>query len=1063
MTGETDTQLGGGYTYQWESAILLALNYFFEPVPYEATLYDLVTRFLGQVAEIKLEEGERGAGTGGAESELEGEDRAQHVELEDINLINGPKRVLIQVKTKQAEGERWTPSDPLLLKALYRFYDNHLSGECGARTRYVFLTNGSFNPDLVEIKAAIARGAVDRCPEADTLRDHLDRYARGKGKPPVDLGRFREMIARTALVKYLDLDAVTPNVQAKLQGYGRSDWRQAYAVLFAHFAKQSTRRGGGAVTRDSILEVLGPRPGTLRDQEIAYLDRLLDEYRLWREHYTPLAGVAEVRAAGGGGLEADRLMPLFPPEFVRLGGPEPGGEVRRERVSDLREAIDQHRRIILLGDPGSGKTTTLKLLVHECAQRAVQDPKAPLPVLVSLGAYTDDRPLEAHVADQLGALGQYAYAHGASERLCILLDGLNEMPRSGYAARVGRIQSALTHYSASQLVVTCRALDYDVELAGVQRVEISPLDPTRVRALLHSYLGEERGEYLFWELCGGDEARALWQTWQDAGGAWEQFWTPGEMPKDVYAKTTGAQDRLWERLTRMPPDLLTLAGNPYMLAMLVRVYQRRRVLPQNRGRLFEDFVGTLLDREEGRAEGNWIAAETQKTGLAALAYAMQREGGRGTSVKREWALAQLCEAAPGCDPERLLYLASSATLLDTDGATVRFYHQLLQEYFAAREVEERAAGEAPPSAYWPSGEWWEPSGWEETFILAAGISRDPAALLERLARAHPVLAGRCVLESGVEAAPEARERIVQRLVGVLADASLPASARVQAGDDLARLGDPRPGVGLRRDSVPDIAWCEAPAGPFTMGSGDVDEMAYTREKPQHDADLPAFRIAKYPVTVAQYDAFVRDGGYSDTWRACWTEAGWAWKGDRTAPDRYGGPFDLPNHPVVMVSWYEAIAFCRWLTVRLRDAGELAADEVVTLPREAQWEKAARGTDGRIYPWGDAFDAGKANTAETGIGSTSAVGCFPAGVSPCGSLDMAGNVWEWCRTAWQGSYEAYVDDSVSVGDLAGDAPRVLRGGAFYLDRDSARCTCRSGFGPDFRLWYVGFRVVVSLIS
>jgi hypothetical protein len=110
---ETDLQLGGGYTYQWECAILLALNYFFEPVRYNPTLFDLVNGFLGQVAEIHLE----------------GEDRESGIDLEDINLVNGDRRILIQVKTKQAEGERWTPTDPLLLKALYRFYDSRFFAE----------------------------------------------------------------------------------------------------------------------------------------------------------------------------------------------------------------------------------------------------------------------------------------------------------------------------------------------------------------------------------------------------------------------------------------------------------------------------------------------------------------------------------------------------------------------------------------------------------------------------------------------------------------------------------------------------------------------------------------------------------------------------------------------------------------------------------------------------------------------------------------------------------------------------------------------------------------------
>jgi len=239
---ETDLQVGGGYIYQWRCAILLALNYFFEPVRYNPTLFDLVNDFLGQVAEIHLE----------------GEDRESGVDLEDINLVNGDRRILIQVKTKQAEGERWTPTDPLLLKALYRFYDSRFCTEQPEDTRFVFLTNRPFNRTLVRVKSAIKKGTVAQCAEADKLCQYLDRYARREKGKSIDADRFREMLARTVLVEYLGVDEVKANVQAKLQAHGRRDWEQAYDRLYEHFSDQSTRIGGGTVTRASVIEVLGP-------------------------------------------------------------------------------------------------------------------------------------------------------------------------------------------------------------------------------------------------------------------------------------------------------------------------------------------------------------------------------------------------------------------------------------------------------------------------------------------------------------------------------------------------------------------------------------------------------------------------------------------------------------------------------------------------------------------------------------------------------------------------------------------------------------------------------------
>jgi formylglycine-generating enzyme required for sulfatase activity len=340
------------------------------------------------------------------------------------------------------------------------------------------------------------------------------------------------------------------------------------------------------------------------------------------------------------------------------------------------------------------------------------------------------------------------------------------------------------------------------------------------------------------------------------------------------------------------------------------------------------------------------------------------------------------------------------------------------------------------------------------------------------------------------------ETLRPRLLGVLAthvvDGGLPAVERAEAGRALAKLGDPRPEA-LHCDRMP---FCYVPEGEFQMGSDPKrDPALFDDEKPAHQLKLRAFWIARWPVSQAQYSEFVQDGGYADkrNWEiairhGCW-ENGQVIRYTETESQqhKFGGAFDLENHPVVGVCWYEALAFTRWLERRWKEAGLLPASGVVRLPSEAQWEKAARGgwrvplqpipggpalgwqvdektlawreNDAqRVYPWGNTFEPDKANTSESGIRSTSALGAFPGGRSPYGVEELSGNVWEWC-TSLDKEYPYRADDGREV--LDDTAPRVVRGGAWYFDEGNARCASRNGGGPDYGFDYLGFRVVVSL--
>jgi formylglycine-generating enzyme required for sulfatase activity len=330
-----------------------------------------------------------------------------------------------------------------------------------------------------------------------------------------------------------------------------------------------------------------------------------------------------------------------------------------------------------------------------------------------------------------------------------------------------------------------------------------------------------------------------------------------------------------------------------------------------------------------------------------------------------------------------------------------------------------------------------------------------------------VLAGEQLLEIGLAAVGVSeghrviRRRVAGWLEALLNQGALPVAERDQAGGVLARLGDQRKGVGLK-NGLPDVDWIEILPGPFRMDN-DKGQTPYEQETPQFACDVirQPYGISRYSITVAQYQAFVDAGGYGE--ERFWTKAGWQWRQSKriAGPEDYDPVFQTPNHPRVGVSWYEALAFCRWLSERL--------DRVVTLPSEPEWERAARHTDGRKFPWGDQeLDIGqRCNILETGLGRTSAVGMFPSGLAKSRAADMAGNVWEWTRSLWgedwgksSSNYPYVLDAKRENPDAPGKILRVLRGGSWLFPADYARCACRLRGVPDGRSGRFGFRVVAS---
>ena len=259
-----------------------------------------------------------------------------------------------------------------------------------------------------------------------------------------------------------------------------------------------------------------------------------------------------------------------------------------------------------------------------------------------------------------------------------------------------------------------------------------------------------------------------------------------------------------------------------------------------------------------------------------------------------------------------------------------------------------------------------------------------------------------------------------------------------------------PGQRADLGNLPDdplLGFVEIPPGPFLMGSDPgIDALAYDVERwsaaqPQGVVDVPAFLIGGTEVTVAQFAAFVEGTAHEVDARAL------------AAP---------PLHPVSFVSWPDALAYCRWLEALLRESpatppevrSRLAEGWRVTLPSEAQWEKAARGDDGRIFPWGNEVRADRANfgtDAPTPVGEVDCPECAH------GLDDMSGNVWEWTRSPWQPYPYDEADDREG---LEGEALWVMRGGSFADAVRDVRAAIRGAAGPDVRREFIGFRVVIA---
>jgi formylglycine-generating enzyme required for sulfatase activity len=727
-------------------------------------------------------------------------------------------------------------------------------------------------------------------------------------------------------------------------------------------------------------------------------------------------------------------------------------------------------RVVVVGDPDSGKTTFLRRVAHTLCQTHLSEVPnaaetrlgirdAPLPILVRLAGLAEyiarsreiksiSHPttwesaawlphyLAAESRDEQWGLDDAYFRAQLEGGAYLLLDGLDEAPnRPTRKLLVQMAERVAAVYKSCRLIVTTRPPTYTGEavLPSFMHVHIEPLDDDAIRTFLEH---------------------------------WCQALFP-DSPTEVASHLGDLIKALHSR-----PEIRRLARNPVMLTALAVVHWNERRLPEQRADLYESIIKWLSRSREQRP--GRLPAERCVALLQELALAMQNHpDGRQVQVTKRWAAEAIAgEMSVAGRPQGISKdgIEQADQFLDEEeldsgivagrGNEICFWHPTFQEYLAAKAIAGRLEAEQQRLLWDKQKKLYQPE-WREVGLLLAGVLHQQGrlkvdgfvkAVLDNLSQPSSLAEqARCVGLLGAVLRDLLQYEVVDPrypdlLSQVLAifdkqRASLiPIEVRIEAANALGQAGDPR----LDRSSP--HYWVSIPAGKFLMGAQNkepsgpnYDPEAHVSESPVHKVDLDAYRIARYLVTVGEYQQFMERDGYADPQ---WWERGSF--GQWQAPAGWEEQLAFPNRPVVGVSWFEAVAYCVWAGSRL--------------PTEAEWERAARGTEGRRFPWGnEPPDADRLNYRHP-----TPVGVYPHGATPDGIQDMAGNVWEWTQSILRDYRHPTDENERAQRDnrcATEGKPRMLRGGAGWLYRRDLRCAFRVRGHPDDRVRGIGFRVVL----